>query len=249
MDEQVFSASSVNTYLRCGKQWEYAYVYAIKSPPSLRQIIGIAAHEAVEVNYRQKLTTKTDLPVDDVLDAFSDAFDRDIPDASPDKEETPALGKQSGIKTVERYQIEVAPKVEPLLVEEQVQFKVNGIPFSGYIDLVDSHRRIRDLKTVKQRPSASDYALNMTGYALGYRQATGEIETGAQLDYMVRTKTPYHFPVIQEGPIPDSAIAAFASTVERVADGVRKEVFVPNGVNNNACSWCGYKTICPFART
>lgn len=248
IDDQVFSASSVNTYIRCGKQWEYAYVYGIKSPPSLRAVIGIAAHEAVEINYRQKMASGVDLPVGDVLDAFSDAFDRAVVDAVPDEKETTATGKDSGIKTVDLYHREVASAVYPVLVEEQVQFKVNGVPFSGYIDLVDTRRQIRDLKTVKSKPSRSDYSLNMVGYAIGYRQATGEIESNVQLDYIVRTKEPYYHPVPSEGPITDEAIASFADVVTGVADAVQKGVFLPTGINTGACSWCGYRSICKFSK-
>lgn len=243
----VLSSSSVNTYLRCGRQWEYAYVYAIKAPPRLRALIGLAAHEAVEVNYRQKISTGVDLPVEAVLDAFSDAFDREVNEIVPDKDETPGAGKDSGINTVRVYHTSVSPTIQPLLVEQNVKFKVNDIPFSGYIDVVDSHRKIRDLKTVKSRPSSNDYALNMTAYAIGFRQMTGETETGLQLDYMVRTKTPYYWPVPHDGPVPDTAINQFASIVTRVADGISKGSFPSNGIQSNACSWCGYRSVCPDA--
>lgn len=244
---QVLSSSSVNTYLRCGRQWEYAYVYAIKAPPRLRALIGLAAHEAVEINYRQKVSSGLDLPVEAVVDAFSDAFDRDVDGIVPDKDETTGAGKDSGIDTVRAYHRSVSPTVQPLFVEENVKFNVNGVPFSGYIDVVDSHRRIRDLKTVRQRPSSSDYALNMTAYAIGFRQMTGDIESGLVLDYMVRTKTPYYWPISSDGPVPDPAINQFASVVGRVADGISRGSFPPNGIYSNACSWCGYRPVCPDA--
>lgn len=243
----VLSSSSVNTYLRCGRQWEYAYVYSIKSPPRLRALIGLAAHEAVEVNYRQKMASGIDLPESDVLDAFSDAFDRESSDIVPEKDETVPAGKDSGIELVRVYHGEVAPEVHPVLVEENVQFTINGVAFSGYIDVVDSQRRIRDLKTVKSRPNASDYALNMTAYAVGFRSLTGETESNVQLDYMVRTKKPYYWPIPSDGPVPDSAINQFASVVTRVADGITKGSFPPNGIQSNACSWCGYRAMCPDA--
>lgn len=251
IDLQVFSASSIATFMRCGKQWEFAYVYAIKRPPTLRAVIGIAAHEAVETNYRQKMETGVDLPVDDVKQAFSDSFERNYtPDVAIEEDESPYEGKTSGYSVVGKYQKEVAPSIHPVMIEEQVQFKVNGIPFSGYVDLVDQNKRVRDLKTVKRKPSKNDYALNMIGYAIGYRQKTGETENGVVLDYMVRTKDPYYHPVPSEGPVPDSAIGEFADVVTSVQSAVSKGVFIPTGLSNNACSWCGYRDICgPFKRT
>jgi hypothetical protein len=249
LDSQVLSASSVATFLRCGRQWEFAYAYAIKSPPTLRLVIGNAAHEAVETNYRQKMDTGLDLPIDDVKDAFSTAFDRLATevehDDDEDEDESPKQSKDSGIVLVGNYQHQVAPTIQPVIVEEQIQFRVNEIPFSGYIDLVDQHRQVRDLKTTKRKPQRNDYLISMIGYAIGFRQATGEVERNVILDYMVRTKQPYYHPVPSEGPVPDSAIRQFAKIVESVATAISKGSFIPTGLTNNACSWCGYKRICP----
>lgn len=252
IDDQVLSASSIATFLRCGRQWEFAYVYAIKSPPTVRLVVGSAAHEAVELNYRQKMDTGEDLPVGDVKDAFSDAYDRLIVDVMPeeDEKESPGEGKDSGIRVVDIYHQKVAPTVHPVMVEEQVQFKLNGIPFSGYIDLVDQHRRIRDLKTSKKKPSRNDYLLAMIGYAIGFRQKTGEDERSVVLDYVVRTKEPYHHKVESDGAVPESAVLQFGRIVTDVAQAIQKGVFIPTGLTNNACSWCGYRMICKdFART
>src|SRR5215471_2585282 len=82
----VWSGSSLNTFLRCAKQWEYAYVYRFKRPPKLRMVLGAAAHFAVETDLRQKITTQVDLPVGDVLDAFSTSYDLE----SVEAEEEPA---------------------------------------------------------------------------------------------------------------------------------------------------------------
>ena len=211
-------------------------------------VLGSAAHVAVETNFRQKMDTGIDLPLPDVQDAFSDAFDRLVTDVEPDPEEdekeTPAQGKDSGIALVGEYQRKVAPKVQPVLVEEQVQFRINNIPFSGYIDLVDQKRQVRDLKTVRKKPSRNDYLLAMIGYAIGFRQKTGETESNVVLDYMVRTQKPYHHPVPSEGPVPDYAISEFAKIVTDVATAVSRGTFLPTGLTNNACSWCGYKAIC-----
>lgn len=250
MGDQLFSASSLATFLRCGKQWEYAYVYVIKSPPNLRMMLGIAAHEAVEVNYRQKLVTRLDMPADEVADAFSDAFERMATDVDERGEtETKGEAKDSGVKLVETYQEVVAPTIQPLYVEQEVQFTIDDVPYTGNIDLVDETGRVRDLKTTKRRPSArTDYALAMTGYAVGYRQMTGHIETGITLDYMVRTQKPYYYPAATEGPVSADGIATFAAVLRGVSESVQHGIFLPTGLNTGACSWCGYQQICPAFR-
>lgn len=250
MDEplQPFSASSIATFMRCAKQWEYAYVYELKRPPSIRMVLGTAAHAAEEVNYKQKIDTGLDLPTADVLDVYSDAFDSGAMEAVTDAEdkEQPGEAKDSGIATLTVYHETVAPSIEPLWVEHEGLVHVNDIPYSYTIDLVDTNARVRDHKYTKRKPQgASDYRLAMIGYAVGYRHETGEKEADVVLDYMVRTKQPYHHPVASDGPVPDRAIDAFAGVLEMVSRAITEGIFLPTGLTNHACSWCGYRDICP----
>jgi CRISPR/Cas system-associated exonuclease Cas4 (RecB family) len=244
--EQPFSASSVNTFLRCAKQWEYAYVYEFKRPPSVRSIIGISAHSAEETNYAQKIESKADLPLNDVLDVFSTSFDSQAPEAEPDKEETVGQAKDSGIKTLSVYHESVAPGIQPLWVEHEGLMMVNDIPYGYSIDLVDDKERVRDYKYTRKRPSegSRDYKLNMIGYAMAYRNETGRKEADVVLDYMVRTQKPYHWPVASSGPVSDNAISNFASILELVRHAVSEGTFLPTGLQGHACGWCGYRDIC-----
>lgn len=247
-DLQPYSASSVATFMRCAKQWEYAYIYEFKRPPSVRMVLGSAAHAAEEVNYKQKIDTHTDLSTENVLDVFSDAFDSGVADAEPDPEdkEQPEDAKDSGIRTLTVYHETVAPFIEPLWVEHEGLIHINNIPYSYTVDLVDTDGRVRDHKYTKRRPQGpGDYRLALIGYAMGYRNETGLIESDVQLDYMVRTKTPYHWPVAAGGPIPESAEIAFAGILEMINQAVMEGIFLPTGLTNHACSWCGYNTICP----
>lgn len=209
-------------------------------------VLGVAAHEAVETNYRQKLGTKLDLPISDVTDAFADAFSRLTEDVEDDPEESMGAAKDSGVTLVKEYQKVVAPTVQPLFVEQEVQFRLDSVPYTGFIDLVDQNRQVRDLKTTKRKPSdRTSYALAMTGYAVGYRQLTGHVEAGVTLDYMVRTQKPYYYPASSAGPITDVAIAGFSQILTGVSERVQRGIFLPTGLNHGACGWCGYRDICP----
>ena len=106
---------------------------------------------------------------------------------------------------------------------------------------------LRDLKTTGSRPSAGKYRLAMTGYWLGSTDLGYEPEA-AQLDYIVRTKTPYYWPEAME-PVTDHDIAVLAQTLETVADGVSREDYRPTGLATRACLSCPYKAICgPYDR-
>ena len=86
----------------------------------------------------------------------------------------------------------------------------------------------------------------MVGYAIGYRHLTGGLETGIVLDHIVRTKTPYHFQVKSDGPVPDESIFSFAGIVESVHDSIQAGSFPPTGLKSGACSWCGFKRECGY---
>lgn len=246
-DPLILSASSIATFLRCGQQWFFAYVERVVSPPTIRQTLGISAHAAIERNMAQKAFSGADLPEEDVLDTYSDHWDRLVSDVE-EEDEDPGKAKDSGAKLVRLHHREVAPGIQPFWVEQQVQFAVNDVPYSGTIDLVDSKSRIRDWKTTKRTPSQASYLLQMTGYALAYRHLTGETESEVVLDYLIRTQKPSYLPVASGGPIDGDSIVKFSNIVGRVAAAIEAGHFIPNGLSNNACSWCGYTNICPAFR-
>lgn len=241
---EILSASSVTTFLRCGQQWYFGYVAGVKSPPTLKQARGIAVHKAVEANMVQKVTTRVDLSPDDVADAYATEYDRLAIDVEEERE---SLGKykDSGITLARMHTEIIAPEIQPVWVERPIQFNLNGITFSGQVDLLDEMGRVRDTKTTARKPSPESYVFNMTGYAIAYRQLTGKEETDTVLDYLVATNEPYYLPVMAGGPIGNEEIVRFANIVESVADSIKAGRFVPNGLVSGACTWCGYRDICP----
>jgi hypothetical protein len=243
------SASSLTTFLRCGRQWYYAYVLGEKSPPTLKQARGIAVHKAVEVNMEQKVSSHEDVPIDDMLDAFSASWDEVGQDGfEHDEQETPGDAKDAGYALTRLHHKEVSPTIQPVWVEKPVQFKLNdNIVWTGQIDLADEMGRIRDTKTTSRRPKPEQYLINMTGYSCGARQLTGEVETDVVLDYMVNTKTPYYLPIAVGGPVSDDSIRRFVSIAEGVAATIEAGNYPANGVQNGACSWCGYRSMCDYA--
>lgn len=263
----ILSGSSVNTYLRCQKQWEYAYVLQLKRPPSIKQGLGIAAHEAVAFNMEQKTLTFANLPDEEVGQKFLDTWDImsiEIEDVTEEtrfsektgkplknRKETKADARRSGAQAVMLYQEEVATVVQPVWVERKIQFRLNEeIDYSGIYDLSDIADRVRDQKFVSKRPSdGGTYILPMIGYALGYRQLEGKKESEVVLDHIVRTQDEYYLPLASGGPITDDAIAQFAHIVTEVKRSIDAGIFIPTGLQSHACSWCGYADICPAYRT
>lgn len=262
----VLSGSSVNTYLRCGKQWEYAYVLQLRRPPSIKQGLGIAAHEAVGFNLAQKTLTYMDLPQEEVVEKFLDTWDLmevEIEDVTNEerldertgkttktRRETKAKARDSGAKAVMVHYEELSTKIQPVWVEREISFKLNDeIDWTGIFDMADDRGRVRDHKFVSRKPQdGGGYILPMIGYALGYRQISDDVETEIVLDHIVRTQEPYYLPLASGGPVTDEAIREFARIITEVRRGIDAGIFNPNGLHSHACGWCGYADICPAYR-
>lgn len=203
----------------------------------------------------QKITSYEDLPVDDMLDAYGTSWDEETKDGyGQDPDEKPGEIKDAGYDLVRLYRKQVAPRIQPEIVELPIQFKINGQPYSGQIDLghrvFDPATRssklvIRDTKTTARMPQESQYLLNMSGYAISQRQVTGEIEADTVLDYLVATKTPQYKELRMGGPITDQQIRRFSAVVGAVAESIKAERYVPNGLTSGACTWCGVQSYCP----
>lgn len=253
-DALVLSASSLATFHRCGLQWKFAYVDRVKRPPTIKQSLGLASHSAYEQDMLVKLVSGENAEEDVVLDVFSDEYDEKRRQGflmlkdDPDDEEDPVKAKDQQIRVIQKQHREIAPLIVPVLVEESFIYAINGKPYSGTLDLFDAEGKLRDWKNVAKKPGKEDgYTVGMIGYAIGYRHLTGLKEKEVQIDFLVRYKkqAPGYFPVSSGGPISDEAISSFASTVERAYDAIMGGHFVANGLQNNACSWCGFRDICP----
>lgn len=236
----VLSASSVSAYRECGYRWFLTYVECRPERSSIPQVIGTAVHAGAETLLLAKMAGET--PDLGAAQAHAAAVYAAEADALAGQTDTGA----SVERCVALYAESVLPLVEPRHVEVSFQFEVNGIPYSGIADVFDGG--VRDTKTTKSRPSSGDrYATGMVGYALGYRELTGEIEAHVTLDYLVRTQTPYYWPITR-GTISEEEIDMFAATVEGVAEGIAAEVYEPNGLGTAACNWCGHRDTCEYRR-
>ena len=224
----VFSASSINSYINCHLQWFFGYVAAMTGETSEPQRVGIAVHDAAETVLRK-------FPAPNYVDVLAD--------------------HPSVIPLTEVFLRDILPTYRnPVLIEAEFQIEVNGIPYSGILDSVDEHDTpwgssliLRDLKTTGSRPAGGRYRFAMTGYWLGATDLGYEPDA-AQLDYIVRTKTPYYWPEVMD-PITDDDISIFAATLETVANGVESGDYRPTGLGTWACKSCSFRGSCgPYIR-
>jgi len=241
----VLSGSSLNTFLRCAKQWEYAYIYRFRRPPALRMVTGTAGHAAAEIHMLTKRDEQVDPPLELALDTFSDTFALEAQETDAPANER-GEWKDKGTRGVKKWHKSVAPTIRPVHVEQPISFVINGVNWTGTFDVSDEDDLVTDYKFTSRTPSnAADYLVNMVGYAIGFRELTGRTESGIQVANVVMLKQPTYVPIRSVGPVTDSAIIAFADIVESATRSIQAGIFPPNGLKSGACSWCGYNDICP----
>jgi len=167
------SHSQINMWLRCPKSWEYRYVKGLKIPPSGALVEGGCYHKALEVNFKQKITTQADLPIPDCLDAFSDAWNTRVSDEEFVDWGNRSSGfyKDEGMSLVGEYMSSTSPSVQPLKVEEAALGEVAGVKFICFPDMVDVKKIVIDHKTssraYNQDEVDKDLQASAEAFALG----------------------------------------------------------------------------------
>lgn len=180
MELDHISPSQIAMYLRCPRQWEYRYIDGIIAPPSISLIVGAAYHDALAVNFMQKITSQQDLPLGDVLDAFSTSWDRQltrrvtVEDGEQEEfedvdlqEESPGAAKDVGISLVDVYHHAVAPGIQPVAVERSCEIEIADLKLVGRIDLEEDNGKIDDHKTSARSKTQDDVDRELQPSAYG----------------------------------------------------------------------------------
>lgn len=257
MNELVLSASSVEAWASCHYRWYLGYIEAEPGDQGIPQAVGLGVHAAAEDYYNARLRGDNPSP-NEMLAAGRDSFDLTFLLQSMEIDhptESPVLARKEGRRVTDAYLTTVAVHTNPIFVEEPGRIDVNGIPYSFHVDLVDDTDLVRDLKVKRAKPryGMRDHTFAGIGYALGFRTWSGRVESGYQLDVMIRLKrdAPYHVPITR-GPFTDDEVADFAARLERVANGITRGDFEPTGLDEDpaVCKFCPVQSLCqPYQET
>ena len=241
--------SRIAMYLKCPRQFYYRYCEGIISPPGAALTLGSSFHRAIAVNYGQKVGSYEDLPVSDVLDAFSTEYDQRAHETLWFPEDDPGKIKDSGVAILDHYQKEAAPGIQPICVETkfeaEMSYTVDEVPkqitIKGILDLQDEDQVIVEAKTTSQKPYRvkQSHIIQTTCYVAGAMQQYGR----ARVDYVVRKKTPeiVSFPI----QVDQRKVMFFTNLVASVVESMEAELWIPNR-DHFLCSpkWCGYWDLC-----
>jgi len=243
-NEPHLSVTQLNTYLRCPLQYFFRYTCHLKTPPNGDMTLGRTIHEVIAENYRQKMRTRQDLPVSQIVDMFSDRWEHQVEEVAFDDQDKLGLLKDEGIRLLDLYHKTVAPTVQPVEVERQflVETGATRLPLMGFIDLIDDQGNIVDHKTAKRSypERAAEKDIQLTAYAMAYRRLFGKDERSVRFDVMVRNKQPKMQQLSATRTQED--IDRFLAIAEQIERGINAEIFYPN--EGYVCGYCGFGEIC-----
>lgn len=244
---------------RCGLQYQFRYMDGLVIPPGMAALKGRGLHGGAQVNMRQKLDTRKDLPAKDIVDAAVAAFETDLQgdvqltdeEQSKGKEAVVGEAKDSVVKLAQCHAEEQAPEYQPVLVETKVTIELPNLSrdLLGIIDLADEQGRVVDFKTTKRKKpqSEADDSVQLTTYAAAYAAKFGKPPESVRLDVLVQTdkKTERQAPLDSaRGPADFAALAHRINALDKM---IEHGVFMPAPPGSWYCSvkWCGYWGKCP----
>ena len=171
-----YSNSSLDSYRRCQKYFDYKYIQKLPTHQGLAMIEGSSVHKAVEDILRPKVGNPTGQlgSVEEAIQAFRDTFENRIADERTvlSDEDKAGLGKtvDLNVELIKKFHKELAPVMVPVAVEKMfiVKVPIKGtlgfMPVMGFIDFIemtfDHGKFIWDFKTGKHPKKAIDIKTN-----------------------------------------------------------------------------------------
>lgn len=222
----------------------------ITTPPNAALTLGKAVDRAVTANLMQKLTTKKDLPEQQVLDVFSEDFDKATPETVWDGE-SPGEQKDLGIKILKVFHNDISPKIKPKTVQDAFRIETDmGYALGGTLDFTDESEFIRDVKTSakKYNENAVSDSIQATMYDFAYETKYGKKAAGFAFDVVTKTKEPkYQFVA---GHVSKAQRERLFQTIKIMHSQINRGEFQYAAEGAWWCSkdWCGYWSLCKGKR-
>lgn len=235
------SVTQVTMYLKCPIQYEQRYVLGRKTPPGIALIEGSANHAALEWQNLYQISHERIAPLKKVLEVFGDDLSTRVKEVPAEEWRKAAENRNvvfnRGALMLKTYLTTMAPKIKPVAAEQGFDMVVRGLPFQGFIDLVEEGA-LWDYKVVGPtspylRASGAEHDLQLTAYS-----------------YATKVKRVGFIPLVK-GRNTITPIATvrtrkdhveFEETVLRVAKAISAGSFPPVAAGAWCCTpkFCGY---------
>ncbi|MBI3609549.1 MAG: UvrD-helicase domain-containing protein [Nitrospirae bacterium] len=247
-ESPILSYYKIDDYLTCPLKYKFAHLIRPPVPRPPTVMYGSALHTAAQACLRQKMAGRT-MPLDELLQVFENAWVNDGFLSREHEEQRRAAGRE----TLRRFfQREEASDVVPSAIEKSFKFFIDRSPGSAKvtgrwdrIDEVDGEVRVIDykssaVKTQKKADEETKKSLQLSIYALAYREQHGRIPDRVELHFLESG-------LVGRAEKTDRDLEKTAATIREVASGIKKGDFAPRP-SYMACRYCAYQDICPYTR-
>ena len=247
LPKQFLSASQINKYLTCPRQYELEYVKGIEVPKksNYNMAIGSSVHKYVETHINRMLSAGGDPQnySDVIVDAAADI-------SAIVTNPTVDLEGQSGDSAISLsqnlYNIwykELASTLLPTASEKKFEDVVGDVPVMGFIDYIDHSAgkpEICDLKVVDKTKTLAD-AANSIQLAI---YSIVEKNPCVRFDSVVKTKTPKLTQVRYE--FSKGELQYFTDLIGEVATSISAGNFPRCKPDSWSCTktWCSFFKDC-----
>lgn len=247
----VVSASRLKCYQTCRRQFYFRYILGIEKPVGPALIVGQVLHRMLEIwnhaRWYGDNATKATTP-----ERFEEEWQK-IVKARPvkwkDNQDEPKQ-KATALRLWQAWQkdppipeTETPAGVEVYLEHEEATTDQPRI--IGYLDLVRRNGMLVEFKTAARSTNIDELAhqhrLQLTIYALLYRESTWEQEQGFQVIQLIKTKEP-RIEVFNLPPASEKDFEELDATLHAFQQGVSNGDFTKSPGQH--CAWCDYRAEC-----
>ena len=243
------SASRLQCWHRCRLQFYFKYILELVKPPTPALHVGKVVHAVLQA-WNMSRWRKEPFQIS-VLQKF---FDYDWKDRQGDtvinwkgEEEKQRKSAWAMLETFfAQTPIHLSERPEGVEVPVEADLKSHGLPtLVGIIDLIRSPGRVVDFKTAQRTPGEEQaphlHEIQLSSYALMYRDATGKKESALELHHLVKTKMP-KLVVMVLPPMNNKQETRLLRSIESYTGGLARRDFVPSPGFH--CFWCEFFNDC-----
>jgi hypothetical protein len=249
------SYSAAKQASTCPEQFRQRRILGKKERPGAALVVGDAHHKTIETNMRQKTDSHQDLTLDDMKDAYSDAWKTSVEQKGGLFEiawgdDKPNTLQKTGLELVTEYHKEVAPRIQPIQVEQKITVDIDGLPVPviGYIDLETDNVIVENktAKAAKKRPD-NDWLMQARVYQKAVNKPVSW--TVAAKLKTPRVLTPIDHPELQlpyqRTNLVDNWFRSVATQLVFYYTYYGPDNPWPGAITHSwACGYCGYRPTC-----
>jgi len=248
---EYISASRLKSFHTCRLQWYFRYIEQIPGKASRALLVGKVVHAVLQA-WNLARWRGEDCSIERMELVFEASWIHGCEEEAMiwKTSEEEAKEKAGALSILKHYltHTPIPQEEKPEAVEVRVErdLDAHGLPpLVGIIDLVRGGGMIVDFKTSARSPDSfmalHQNEIQLGCYALLYREATGQAESGFELHHLVKTKEPKLI-VTPMSPMTTEQIRRLVRIMESYVRGIEAEDFVPSpGMH---CSWCDYYSEC-----